>query len=72
MNVEAAAPRDQIVAGTQIQVIGIAQQNLGADRLESLCVTPFTAPCVPTGMNAGVSTSPCAVDITPRRAPPSV
>src|SRR5678816_3370457 len=33
---------------------------------------PFTAPCVPTGMNAGVSTSPCAVVITPRRAGPSV
>src|SRR5678815_5468770 len=33
---------------------------------------PFTAPCVPTGMNAGVSTSPCAVVITPRRARPSV
>ena len=26
----------------------------------SRCVTPLTAPCVPTGMNAGVSTSPCA------------
>src|SRR5258708_39540413 len=27
----------------------------------SRCVTPFTAPCVPTGMNAGVSTLPWAV-----------
>ncbi len=35
-------------------------------------MTPLTAPCVPTGMNAGVSTSPCAVVITPRRAQPSV
>src|SRR5262245_27239013 len=38
----------------------------------SRCVTPLTAPCVPTGMNAGVSTTPCAVVITPRRAPRSV
>ena len=38
----------------------------------SRCVTPLTAPCVPTGMNAGVCTSPCAVVITPRRARPSV
>jgi hypothetical protein len=27
---------------------------------------------VPTGMNAGVSTGPCAVVSTPRRARPSV
>ena len=50
-----AAPRDQIVAGPQIQVVGVAQQDLGAERFEIACVTPFTAPCVPTGMNAGVS-----------------
>ena len=29
-----AAPRDQIVAGTQVEVIGVAEQNLGAERLE--------------------------------------
>src|SRR5258706_14155479 len=38
----------------------------------SRCVTPLTAPCVPTGMNAGVATSPCGVDIRPRRARASV
>ena len=32
--VQAAAPRDEIVAGTQIEVIGVAEQNLGAQRLE--------------------------------------
>ena len=32
----------------------------------------FTAPCVPTGMNIGVSTAPCGVVITPARAAPSV
>ena len=35
-------------------------------------VIAFTAPWVPTGMKAGVSTSPCGVDITPARAAPSV
>ena len=32
--VQPAAPRDQIVAGPQIQVIGVAQQNLRAGALE--------------------------------------
>ncbi len=32
----------------------------------------FTAPCVPTGMKAGVSTTPCGVVMTPARAAPSV
>ena len=32
----------------------------------------FTVACVPTGMNAGVATSPCGVAISPRRAAPSV
>src|SRR6185437_14141874 len=31
----------------------------------------FTVAAVPTGMNAGVSTTPCAVAIRPRRAAPS-
>src|SRR5215212_448601 len=35
-------------------------------------VIAFTAPRVPTGMNAGVCTSPCGVLRTPRRAFPSV
>src|SRR5215213_2426899 len=35
-------------------------------------VNAFTAPCVPTGMNTGVSMTPCAVCKIPRRAPPSV
>jgi hypothetical protein len=38
----------------------------------SCTVIAFTAPCVPTGMNAGVCTCPCGVDITPARASPSV
>ena len=34
--------------------------------------TAFTAACVPTGMNAGVSTLPCRVLRTPLRAAPDV
>src|SRR5262245_11221456 len=34
--------------------------------------SPFTVPCVPTGMKAGVSTRPCGVRISPWRAAPSV
>src|SRR5215210_2056092 len=34
--------------------------------------TPLTAPSVPTGMNAGVSTTPCGVESRPRRAAPQV
>ena len=33
---------------------------------------PFTVACVPTGMKAGVRTTPCGVAISPRRAAPSV
>ena len=34
-------------------------------------VSAFTVALVPTGMNTGVSTSPCAVESTPARASPS-
>src|SRR5207302_8305904 len=34
--------------------------------------SPFTVACVPTGINAGVATGPCAVVIAPQRAAPSV
>src|SRR6266446_1767452 len=42
-----------------------------AARTSSWC-TPLIAPCVPTGMKAGVRTTPCAVLISPARAAPSV
>ena len=32
--VEAAAPRDEVVAGPQIEMIGVAQENVGAELLE--------------------------------------
>ena len=31
---QAATPRDQVVAGPQIEMIGVAQENLGAELLE--------------------------------------
>ncbi len=40
-------------------------------RTES-AVIALTVPAVPTGMNAGVAMSPCAVARTPVRAAPSV
>src|ERR1700758_5032633 len=40
-------------------------------RTSSGC-TPLIAACVPTGMKAGVRTTPCAVAISPQRAAPSV
>src|SRR5271170_654874 len=36
------------------------------------CDTPFTEATVPTGMNTGVSISPCGVNRRPRRAAPAV
>ncbi len=42
------------------------------ERRTSSNVTPFTVACVPTGMNAGVAIVPRGVDISPRRAAPSV
>src|SRR5688572_14700549 len=38
----------------------------------SRCRIAFTAPWVPTGMNAGVCTTPCGVSNSPSRAAPSV
>ena len=32
--VQPAAPRDQIVAGTQVEMVGVAEENLGAERFE--------------------------------------
>src|SRR6266568_3837191 len=45
--------------------------SASAARTSSWC-TPLIVPCVPTGMKAGVRTTPCAVLISPARAAPSV
>ena len=47
--------------GLQIQVIGVAEDDLGAEVLEVAVRHALTAPRVPTGMNAGVWTTPCGV-----------
>src|ERR1700722_16242004 len=36
------------------------------------CGTAFTVAAVPTGINTGVSTTPCGSVIRPRRPPPSL
>ena len=46
---------------------------IDAPSVRSSCgSTAFTVAFVPTGMNAGVGTSPCAVWRTPARAAPSL
>ena len=70
--VQAAELRDQVLAGTQMQVVRVAEQDRGAERAELVGVDALDRPFVPTGMKAGVGTSPCAVRRTPARAAPSV
>ena len=54
--------RDQRVAGPQVQVVGVAEDDLRADAPRDRGASrALTAPCVPTGMNTGVSTMPCGV-----------
>ena len=52
-------------------MIGIAENDLGVQIPHQIALarTPLTAACVPTGMNTGVSTSPCAVCRIPALAP---
>ena len=59
--VQPAAARDQLVARPKKQVVGVAEDDLGARLLEVAVPRALTGPCVPTGMNAGVCTTPCGV-----------
>ena len=60
---------DQIVARPQVEMVGVAQDDLRAGLLEPAPgVMALTVPWVPTGMKTGVRTSPWAVVIRPRRA----
>jgi hypothetical protein len=55
--VQAAQPRDPLGAGAQHQVIGVAEDDLGAGgAAPAPASVAFTVPAVPTVMNAGVST----------------
>ncbi len=68
--VQAAERRDALGAGPQHQVIGVAEQDVGAGRAHRLRLEPLTVAWVPTGMNAGVRTGPCGVSVrrcAPRR-----
>ena len=70
--VQAAQIVHQAVAGTQMQMVGVGKLDLTADgscRSAALSA-PLMAPCVPTFMNTGVCTVPCAQVNTPRRACP--
>ena len=67
-----AERRDALGRRPQHQMIGVAEENVGARGAHVVAVHALTAACVPTGMNAGVRTTPCAVAISPVRAAPSV
>ena len=71
--VQTAERRNALGARAQHQVIGIgrARYRRRSPRTSAV-VTPFTVACVPTGMKAGVRTTPCGVVISPTRAAPSV
>ena len=66
------APRrlDHCKARTQVKVIGVGQYQVVAQLAHPRRQDRLTEPRVPTGMNAGVSTSPCAVWRMPQRASP--
>ena len=62
--------RDALGAGPQHQVVGVAEHDVGARRLHLLGYIAFTVPAVPTGMKAGVRTTPRGMRISPVRAEP--
>ena len=68
--VQAAERRHPLGARPQHQVIGVAEDDVGAGRPHLIQVIAFTVPAVPTGMKAGVRTTPRgSVDRAgPRRA----
>ena len=71
--VQAAEPRHPLGAGPQHQVVGVAEDDVGAGLAATWStVSALTVPAVPTGMKAGVRMSPRGVCSTPVRAAPSV
>src|ERR1700753_3200658 len=69
---QAAKGGDPLGARAQHQGIGVAERDVGAGLAALAQCTPFMAPAVPTGMKAGVRTTPCGVVRRPVRAAPSV
>ena len=53
---QAAHAADGFVAGPQVEVIGVAENDLSAERFKDVLRTALTVPWVPTGMKTGVST----------------
>ena len=68
--VQAAHLGDQLVAGPQVEVVGVGQHQARAQFVQLRGVTALTVACVPTGAKTGVSSSPCGVWKTPARARP--
>ena len=73
-------PPHQLMPRPQIKMIGIRQDNLRPGKTSlfprrcsssRLCGTAFTLAAVPTGINTGVSTTPCGSLNRPLRPPPS-
>jgi hypothetical protein len=56
------------VAGSQVQVVRVRQDDRGADVAESSGESALTVAFVPTGMNWGVSTAPWVSVSSPARA----
>ena len=66
--VQVAEVAHDLLARAEHQVIGVAEDDLRAGGGEIVGRTPLTVPCVPTGMNAGVSNAPWRVVTWPSRA----
>ena len=68
--VQAAEPRHPFGAGPQHQVIGVAEDDVGAGSRTWSGYIALTVPAVPTGMKAGVLISPrgMAMRAAPGRA----
>ena len=70
---EPAELLDQLLAGPEVEVVGVAEDHGGAEsRAPRRGWSVFTVAFVPTGMKAGVGMSPWAVCTVPARAAPSV
>src|SRR5437868_15253954 len=67
--VQAAEAAIQVVAGTQIKMIGVGEDNFPPSSSSASCVCALTVACVPTGRKNGVCTTPCGVVRRPQRGP---
>ena len=59
--VQPAEPLDGLLPRTQSQMVRIGEDHLCAVAHTWSMMRPLTVPCVPTGMNAGISTGPWGV-----------